>query len=535
MRFMRPIPAFTVFLLACAFVLRIDVPARAEDAGSNVQALDDRALVAFYERLLHTVSNQPAGNQDIDKARAAAIRIEVLRRGQKKWDALANSAAGHDGYEDLSDEQLIFLNAGMPERPGELSEGARGIYNQVGRAIIRRGGLLRTGFLQNYEFSDVQGLDDADLLGILRDVPTLQHYEALVSNYDRVIAEMARRGGQPFEVALGDELSRVEGNIRDGKGFPRATLGVLTALRRLQRKPDPVTVTVKTGNMISSEFGAMPVVSALLTNVDNDKKAITFMDGGNSRSGRSARWLIRVTGSDGKLVPVQEWPVDMGGMFTYSDLAFEQQTQAVLPLAEYVDELRPGDYKLQVFYHDSIAIADEPDAQGLTVVHSEPVKLHVEPLRIKVSEAERARLIRLVGSLGGNPRTKVIEGGYGKWAEKAVTAESPEGQLLNAGTTAIPFLLRVLFDGGSAPTTRAQALAILFSLTGRNDPREERGVLGPSLTVRLARHPDGSPGGATMELWTSEEDGKLDVERQNKFAVRWTVWRDSILLVDGIP
>ena len=156
-------------------------------------------------------------------------------------------------------------------------------------------------------------------------------------------------------------------------------VALLTALRRVQNKPDPLIVLVAGKLTVDCEVGSLPVMEVLLTNLDVDREPMTIKSGGDYRSGRLARWRFVVRDASGHQLR-QKMPSELmrGGMSSEDILEYGELWTARLHMADYVDICTPGQYTVEILYHDEIAIADCENVDGLIVSRSLPLKLTVK-------------------------------------------------------------------------------------------------------------------------------------------------------------
>ena len=228
---------------------------------------------------------------------------------------------------------------------------------------------------------------------------------------DKLLTEVVRRGGKQWERHLrgliDDQKSQyekweqylsglikgqntqhqrtvAEGGVRlSPRWVSDRHVALLTALRRVQNKPDPLTVLVAGKATLNCKLGSLPVMHVLLTNLDVDREPVTFQSGGDYRSGRSARWRFVVRDASGHELPQNMPPGLMSGGISSDDiLKYGESWTARLHMAHYVDIFIPGQYTVQILYHDEIAIANCENVDGLIVFRSLPLKLTVDPIVI---------------------------------------------------------------------------------------------------------------------------------------------------------
>ncbi|MFK7820842.1 MAG: hypothetical protein AB8G99_19165, partial [Planctomycetaceae bacterium] len=281
------------------------------------------------------------------------------------------------------------------------------------------------------------------------------------------------------ELDLSDEFYRVQSDFREAA--PRIEL--LTALRRLQGKPDPVHVVV-TGLSRGSyplQWPEMPTAHVSVRNIDTLQEPVRSQLGGNNRSGRAERFKIQVRNTrTGEVTQETLPPPSMfsGGRLGGTTLEFGEGWHTSLPLADFVPQLQPGDYAVRVLYHDHQCIADHDSTEDLICCQSREYELIIEERTVRQTEEEAAAMATLLTQLDRSQHIRIVEGPYGEWAHDFIPPESVLGQILTTGWKAVPALLDELENESQTLAERAHTLAILFSITGQVDPRGEAIIMG---------------------------------------------------------
>lgn len=356
----------------------------------------------------------------------------------------------------------------------------------------------------------------------------------------RCLVEMSRCGGPIVVSFLGrmcDErvaAQRANGN----RNRDESTVELLTALRRAQGKPDPLPIVVSVPDESESIFPNLPVVDAALVNRDFDKTPVTFQDGGDYRSGRQDRWRFDVRDARGTVMPVKprQSPIG-GGISRMSILKHEESWETPLPMRKFID-LPPGDYTVVVEYHDEKTISDLRDTAGLVVCRSEPFKLHVQPRVIDVTKKDRETAREALAALADKGPVQILEGPYGKEAHDFIRPDSAPGRLLALGWRAVPTLLDALDDDKVTPQRRAWGFAVLYSITGWNDPRDINGALaayesrGSGWVVSGGRNGKAFVMGLGLGGQSSSSGGKLDGAAQKALTREWKAARECIVVRD---
>ena len=141
---------------------------------------------------------------------------------------------------------------------------------------------------------------------------------------DLFLCEAIRRGGKEWSrfVAGRWEAERksllkaardsAKGESLRGEVTVHPSVEWLTAIRRLEGRPDPLVILVAGRRTRSCFLGRPASLFVLLTNLDVNRAGVPFTDGGVCRSGRPARWRLEVTDPQGHVLP-QRSRLDFGG------------------------------------------------------------------------------------------------------------------------------------------------------------------------------------------------------------------------------
>ena len=254
-------------------------------------------------------------------------------------------------------------------------------------------------------------------------------------------------------------------------------LEMLTAFRRIRHQPDPLQIVLDMPKDLQCELPDLPVLCAKLTNLDVDHKEITYLSGCDYRSGRRVRFAMEVRDKEGRMLPWnEEFLSGMGGgVGGGRTLKFGESEDYHLPLIDYVAIDAPGTYTVTVLYA-AANIADLRFTDGFIVHHSKPYTFTVaEPLPKRSREMDQ-RVHSLVSSLPEKGPVLMVDGRYGKWLYGEIDPKSPAGMLLALGRSAVLPMIDELDAPEITPQRRAWLLALLFSVTGCNDPRGPRGT-----------------------------------------------------------
>ena len=370
------------------------------------------------------------------------------------------------------------------------------------------------------------------------------------SLYEPYLREIVRRGGKTWEAFLKAKLELLNKKQgEDSEPGSRRNLELLTALRRVQKKPDPVTVVLDMQGPLEATSLSLPILKVAIKNVDCDKTAVGFRNSGDYRNGRQERWRIVIRDDKGRELPVlEDMPVPhqhgnliveiKGGQYQEDVLDYGESWKTELNANSFVRIRQPGKYSLEVLYHDTKTIADESDISGLIFSHSKSFPLVIRPPVIVLTAQERKQAVQWIADLDANRRLKVIVGTYGKWAYNFVPPTAPEGRLLATGIKAVPVLVQSLEDKSLSDKKRAWILALLFSATGENDPCDSS-ALGDydyqeaGWQVLGNRSGEGASGGMAMPKEGSSSNGRIDHEYQDRLIAKWEDWIKRVEVRQG--
>jgi hypothetical protein len=345
-------------------------------------------------------------------------------------------------------------------------------------------------------------------------------YEQKIKEKEVRDALTARHEADPKNEALAEEYRKSQWALRRLED----NLAIFTALRRVQKKTDPLTVTVTVPKDAVATTRELPTLGVKLTNTDPEQLPLWFTFGGDYRSGRLARWRIEAVDDKGRPVPEPpgELIIEGGGLFGEGTLGGGQSWEGHLPMASFVRIREPGEYMVRVLYHNHVTIADD-GMNGLIVFESKPFKLKVAPKKVITLHAgDRARARAAIAALDEREPVRVVTDNYGPEYHAFIPPDSPAGRLHDLGWRAVPTLLEVLRDEKVTPRRRAWVVGLLYGITrkqGMNPfgitPDWER-VVGPY-------HVKG-PGSAASGGGTP-----LDGEQQKKLAAAWLKFGDEYL------
>jgi len=288
--------------------------------------------------------------------------------------------------------------------------------------------------------------------------------------------QMANELGKCYEQLMARKFNLDE-QIDDEDEFvsgDHQNLELLMALRRSQKRPDPLTIRigVEEGKVIKCDPLTLPTIKCTLENVDSEKQSISFQFGGNYRSGRQTRFRVELRNTAGELLPrkLQYGIINGGGISRSGELEFGRKWETKINLQAFVDFPKPGKYDAEIMYHDQNTIAFADDVNGLIVAKSRKFEIEILTVEITVTKAQQSKVLLWISEIDGRSKQKIIAGSYGEWAHEFVPPDSPSGKILTMGLAAVPVLIDQL-EREESTQMRAIILGFLFSSTGQFDPR----------------------------------------------------------------
>lgn len=389
---------------------------------------------------------------------------------------------------------------------------------------------------------------------------------------DLYLTEMTRRGGDVVERFLTQKIDalrrgylqateeRSKADLEDDERIERfmqarylrehsaRNLEFVTALCRIQQKPDPLQILIAGPSQQTYEFPDLPVLDVTIRNVDAERREIGFKESGDYRSGRQARWRIEARNAAGTVQSFHELHgiVIGGGIYQPTTLKPGEGWQTSLVMSNFVETLEPGDYEVRVLYHNDLTIVDWEFIAGLVVCRSAPLRLTVKQRSIETTQDQQQKIRELLASFDDRQPCKLIDGKYGPWAHNFIDPKSDYGRLLMLGWPAVPALIEDLEGEANTPERRAHLLALLFSITGENNPGSKEiwwdgqesavgihSVLeqGWSISSKRADENEPSSAGFGFPADPSVRETKLHVASQTAFIERWRNFKQRLRVI----
>ncbi|HEY0982082.1 hypothetical protein [Schlesneria sp.] len=365
--------------------------------------------------------------------------------------------------------------------------------------------------------------------------------------YEEVLKELIARGGSRVEQALRAKLrtsaevpqlarKQLQAMKSDDEGRRKQAAIVhnlehnlerLTALRRVQHRADPLQIIVTIPPTVKAGTRCLPILEVALKNQDVEKIPVWI-----KHTNGCARWAIHVWDDDGKMLPIRHGAALNLGTTWFGPLEFGDTSETKLSMSDYVDIQVPGEYKVQVLYHDQIDIGQVEDVlllERLIVLKSEPFVVRVEhgpKITIELQPVSMQQARDLIRKLDGNQKLRMVVGKYTDNFHKFLDPKSAQGELLTMSWQAVPALLESLEDEKRSFRERAWLLALLYSITEERgfDPRMVVGILPNYEYQEVA----GSGWQGSFEQ--SSFDQKR-VDSQREFSRRWLRFRDDYIII----
>jgi hypothetical protein len=393
--------------------------------------------------------------------------------------------------------------------------------------IAVRGGTVDVG--------DVQlGLPFASRLSNAQAADLLRRWcsqnRVMRDHIEHVLVEASRRSAT-FWIPVLSELWQYR--ERHDPAKVRGDLEMLTTMRRLQGKPDPLQLEVVDAVPLTAVALDDACVTIRLVNRDVDGATFTFTDGGDYRSGRLERWAIEAVDVGGRQVrraTFDSW-MDGGGSSRDANLAPGEWRQVRLRLSQYLAPLAPGKYRIRVRYHNEDTIADEKSFEWRIAACSAEIPLSVTSHKIRLTAAERATFMEQIGALDEAAPVLLLDAASAGTALDIPDPTTPEERLLAAGWTAVPVLIGALEDPGTSTRRRAWVLALLYDVTGLPNPNLEHGAVGDAKLMIVPRTTSSGVGiGGGFGSLTGS--GGPSREAQDRLIARWRELRRLVEVDD---
>lgn len=350
------------------------------------------------------------------------------------------------------------------------------------------------------------------------------------------LLEMARRKSERWKKLLADELAAARPKAakkpkkgKEGDAAPPAEtphdLELLTALRRAQGKPDPLTIELDAKPPFDATFPATPSLRVRLRNVDKEAYGIT--DGGSYRSGRFARLHVEAVDQNGARAPViTSFGMGIGGgMFGRRLFEPKQWIDLDVDLGNYVRFPGPGDYQVRLSYHDDETIADVDRIEGYVVSESPAFLVRLRPRAIVVARATVEALRQEFLRIDAAKKVPLVSGHWRADLTFTGEAQSPEDRLFRAGDAAVPALLDLLDEPTLTVEQRSWLFGMLWNITGMNNPTTGEFFAAVKDPVWIGDWPGSTEASGTKWNEFGDHSGGGWPDHQKGLAERWKSMR----------
>lgn len=374
----------------------------------------------------------------------------------------------------------------------------------------------------------LQTLTDDDLNAMLNRMP----FEGDDSSgFEFCLNEVIRRGGPHWEQVIKARYDKqLADDDADKRGIGRGNakeLLLLTALRRTQKRQDPLVILVEGKARIEAKLGYLPEISANLTNLDPEKLPVTLWMGGDYRgASRHNKWRIQLFDEKGRALPERQ-EFDTGGFLHSETLEYRESFPLTLSLGSYVSVEKPGTYTMRVLFHPVTSIGNVSATDELLCCTSIPMTLVIEPITVELTAAEQASSAALILKLPRQGPVHILGGGYDEKLGDFMPKDSPAGQLKQMEWKAVPELIAAVNGEKLTPVQRAWALGLLFSITDQRNPMDAGGVVGPFEYRHSGWTTFGGGPGSGQSLSRaamSMRVGEINEQAQRDFAQGWKAW-----------
>ncbi|MSR46975.1 MAG: hypothetical protein EXS13_07915 [Planctomycetes bacterium] len=137
---------------------------------------------------------------------------------------------------------------------------------------------------------------------------------------------------------------------------------------------------------------------------------------------------------------------------------------------DFIEFPGPGNYEVQLAYHDDVEIADEDRIDSYVVATSVkfPVRLKAQP--IVVARGELDLLKKAFGAIDFTKKVPLVAGHWRANLRFEGAPTTPEDRIFRAGWCAVPAVLELLDDATQTIKQRSWIFGLLWDITGMNNP-----------------------------------------------------------------
>lgn len=242
---------------------------------------------------------------------------------------------------------------------------------------------------------------------------------------------------------------------------------VLTTLRRLEGKPDPIVLEVQGAPVLRARFPTVPKVRAVLRNVDlSETVHVEFWCEHRDVAARLVTSSASMSATD---CTAEETNVSVcrHPQWIDVDLPPGGVASVELSLPLLVPRVEPGELDLVLELDEGLRDRDAPSAFALA---SAPFRLERSAPPIRLARATYDALRADLRSIARDACVKLVREPWSPDTTFARDDEGPEDRLFRAGWSALPVLIDALDDPRVEPRHQEWALGLLFDLTGLHQP-----------------------------------------------------------------
>lgn len=312
------------------------------------------------------------------------------------------------------------------------------------------------------------------------DVEVEQHYDRAINrtpfcadtaaqDVDTCLSEMVARGGKRWEDFLASRYAASRADTPPVDRLDLTDVPLLTALRRVQKKRDPLVLEIEDGPVFETVFPELPLLRFRIRNVDEDGETVRLETFEFTDDGMLGRCRVDLRNAQGSPVePFARPHFVIQGMCCDFALAAGEVVESSLRLKDVMFLPRVGDYtgRLRQHHGASQFVSVRGPLDSWICSNSDPFTIRVLPRPIDLPKAERARLRARFDAIDYlQPVTIVLNRGWRADDVYEGPPATPEDELFRAGWRSVPVLLDVLETPDSSPPARAWALALLKDIT----------------------------------------------------------------------
>ncbi|MDB5391857.1 MAG: hypothetical protein JWM11_7503 [Planctomycetaceae bacterium] len=307
-------------------------------------------------------------------------------------------------------------------------------------------------------------------------------------------------------------------------------LELLTTLRRIQRQPDPLLVSVKVPEGLTGTTRELPSLAITLESTDVEKTPVWMgLLPHFYGSAPISHWRVEVKTPAGDLLPTRH---NSAAMFNFLEssrsdgwLKFGEALNTTLKLNDLIEISKPGEYTVTILYHPKNYISkvqNTDDLEELICFRSQSFKLTVrqsDKRIIVLTNSDRAQVTSSISELPKSGIVKFVIGVYDNDDYGFISRDSPAGKILIMNWKAVPALLDALSDKTLSVHQRAWILTLLYTITSERD-------LDPILIEGSLPDYEGRRGNSARGI--SNESQIIPIKQQLMIA-KWLTFRDECL------